>query len=111
MNFWLQWASLRTDGIRQTISVTRSRPPVECDPFTVYRIGFELLHNICAAPGVNEFYKKGCQEKSSASTGGAICFSRSSPLKFRFSGEAWLIAHARKFPARTVAMLSSSKER
>ena len=24
-------------------------------------------------------------------------FSRSSPLKFRFSGEAWLIAHAHKF--------------
>jgi len=30
--------------------------------------------------GVNEFYKKGCQEKSSASTGGEIVFSRSSPL-------------------------------
>src|SRR5436190_3428131 len=29
---------------------------------------------------VNEFYKKGCQEKSSASTGVEICFSRSSPL-------------------------------
>jgi hypothetical protein len=45
---------------------------------------------------VNEFYKKGCQEKSSASTGGEISFSRSSPLKFRFSGEAWPIAHAHK---------------
>ena len=60
---------------------------------------------------VNEFYKKGCQEKSSASTGGEICFSRSSPLKLRFSGEAWPIAHAHKFPARMVAMPSSSKER
>jgi hypothetical protein len=29
---------------------------------------------------VNEFYKKGCQEKSSAWTGGKISFSRSSPL-------------------------------
>jgi hypothetical protein len=45
---------------------------------------------------VNEFYKKGCQEKTSASTGGEISFSRSSPLKFRFSGEAWPIAHAHK---------------
>ena len=29
---------------------------------------------------VNEFYKKGCQEKSSASTGVELCVSRSSPL-------------------------------
>jgi hypothetical protein len=43
---------------------------------------------------LNEFYKKGCQEKSSASTGVGICVSRSSPLSigcaamsfgFRFS--------------------------
>jgi hypothetical protein len=60
---------------------------------------------------VKEFYKKGCKEKSSASTGGEICFSRSSPLKLRFSGEAWPIAHAHKFPPRMVAMPSSSKER
>jgi hypothetical protein len=59
---------------------------------------------------INEFYKKGCQEKTSASTGGEISFSRSSPLKFRFSGEAWPIAHAHKFPPRMVAMPSSSKE-
>ena len=38
-------------------------------------------------------------------------FSRSSPLKLRFSGKAWPIAHAHKFPARMVAMPSSSKER
>ncbi|MGA6949372.1 MAG: hypothetical protein WBY96_00105, partial [Candidatus Sulfotelmatobacter sp.] len=63
MNFWLQWASLRTDGIRQTISVTRSRPPVECDPFTVYRIGFELLHNICAAPGSMSSIKRDVKKK------------------------------------------------
>ena len=60
---------------------------------------------------VIEFYKKGCQEKSSASTGGEISFSRSSPLKFHFSGEAWPIAHAHKFPPRMVAMPSSSRER
>jgi hypothetical protein len=60
---------------------------------------------------VSEFYKKGCQEKSSASTGGEISFSRSSPLKFHFSGEAWPIAHAHKFPPRMVAMPSSSRER
>src|SRR5712692_2352605 len=35
---------------------------------------------------VNECYKKGCQEKSSASTGGEVSVSRSSPLKFRFPG-------------------------
>jgi hypothetical protein len=29
---------------------------------------------------LNEFYKKGCQEKSSASTGEEILFSTSSPL-------------------------------
>jgi len=29
---------------------------------------------------VNEFYKKGCQEKSSATTGAEISFSKSSPL-------------------------------
>jgi len=28
---------------------------------------------------VNEFYKKGCQEKSSASTGGEICFLEIQP--------------------------------
>ena len=33
---------------------------------------------------VNEFYKKGCQEKSSASTGGAICFSRSTTQRDAF---------------------------
>ena len=45
--------------------------------------------------GVNEFYKKGCQEKSSPSTGGRedFCVSRSSPLtvsapRFRLSGFA-----------------------
>jgi hypothetical protein len=31
---------------------------------------------------LNELYKKGCQEKSSASTGGRDSFSRSSPLRF-----------------------------
>jgi hypothetical protein len=46
---------------------------------------------------VNEFYKKGCQEKSSASTGGRDSFSRSSPLKFRFSVEVWLVVQAREF--------------
>jgi len=38
-------------------------------------------------------------------------FSRSSPLNFHFSGEAWPIAHAHKFPPRMVAMPSSSRER
>jgi hypothetical protein len=37
--------------------------------------------------------------------------SRSSPLKFRLSGEACPIVHAHKFPARMVAMSSSSKQR
>ena len=38
-------------------------------------------------------------------------FSRSSPLKLRFSGEAWPISHAHEFPPRMVAMPSSSTER
>ena len=46
---------------------------------------------------VKTFYKKGCQEKSSASTGGEISFSRSSPLKFHFCGEVWLVVHSREF--------------
>jgi hypothetical protein len=39
---------------------------------------------------VNEFYKKGCQEKSSASTGGDS-FSRSSPLWFVIPEEVWRV--------------------
>jgi len=31
--------------------------------------------------GVNEFYKKGCQEKSSASTGGEISFLEIQPTE------------------------------
>ncbi|MGC2194356.1 MAG: hypothetical protein WA628_06750, partial [Terriglobales bacterium] len=46
---------------------------------------------------LNEFYKKGSQEKSSASTGGEkILFSRSSPLSVRvpldFAGEVFALA-------------------
>jgi hypothetical protein len=55
--------------------------------------------------------KRDVKKKNSASTGGEIFFSRSSPLKFRFSGEAWPIAHAHKFPPWMVAMPSSSRER
>jgi|ERR1019366_2247155 hypothetical protein len=71
---------------------------------------FMLGNQVYSQNRVNKFYKKRCQEKSSASTGGEISFSRSSPLKFRFSGEAWPIAHAHKFPLRRVAMPSSSRE-
>ena len=39
---------------------------------------------------LNEFYKKGCQEKSSASTGGDL-FSRSSPLCFVISEAVWRV--------------------
>ena len=35
-------------------------------------------------PGVNEFYKKGCQEKSSASTGGSRFFLEIQPTLFRY---------------------------
>src|SRR5437899_8309999 len=35
---------------------------------------------------IEEFYKRGCQEKSSASTGVEICFSRSSPLSIGLAG-------------------------
>jgi hypothetical protein len=33
VNFLPQWAPLRTDGVRQTISVTRLHLPVEYGPF------------------------------------------------------------------------------
>jgi hypothetical protein len=35
-------------------------------------------------PLVNEFYKKGCQEKSSASTGGVRLFLEIQPTVFRY---------------------------
>src|ERR1017187_8298276 len=50
------------------------------------------------SPGVNEFYKKGCEEKSSLSTGGREDFvSRSSPLHYcksasRFAREVLLLS-------------------
>ena len=37
-----------------------------------------------AFSGVNEFYKKGCQEKSSASTGGLRVFLEIQPTVFRY---------------------------
>src|SRR5271154_7181693 len=45
----------------------------------------------------NGSIKRDVKKKSSASTGGEICFSRSSPLKFHFSGEVWLVVHSREF--------------
>ena len=62
VNFWRPCASLRT--VRQTISATRLHLPVEYGPFTVNRFALELLHNICADPGVIEcnrdFFAEGC---------------------------------------------------
>jgi hypothetical protein len=55
-----------------------------------FRVSLSLGHFVFASDRANEFYKKGCQEKSSPSTGGEFSFSRSSPLKFRFSEEALL---------------------
>ena len=46
---------------------------------------------------LNEFYKKGCQEKSSASTGGSRFFSRSSPLCFVTSEDVRLVVHLVSF--------------
>jgi hypothetical protein len=42
---------------------------------------------LTALSGVNEFNKKGCQEKNSASTEIGICFSKSSPDTSRFPDE------------------------
>src|SRR6266550_4591942 len=55
------------------------------------------FHSKSFLTGINEFYKKGCQEKSSASTGGREDFvSRSSPLHCksasRFAREVWLLS-------------------
>jgi hypothetical protein len=38
--------------------------------------------------------KRDVKKKSFALTGGEISFSRSSPLKFHFSGEVWLVIHS-----------------
>ena len=55
--------------------------------------------------------KRDVKEKVLPRPEARFLFSRSSPLKFRFSEEAWPIAHAHKFPPRMVAMPSSSQER
>jgi hypothetical protein len=46
---------------------------------------------------VNEFYKKGCQEKSSASTGGEI-LSRDPAHSSFVSLKQWLVFHSRTVP-------------
>lgn len=47
---------------------------------------------------VSEFYKKGCQEKSSASTGERGFFLEIQPtVVSRLSGEVWLVVHSREF--------------
>src|SRR6266704_34126 len=46
----------------------------------IRKLGWPAPCHPYAQNRVNEFYKKGCQEKSAASTGVEICFSRSSPL-------------------------------
>src|ERR1700693_1500312 len=46
---------------------------------------------------VNELYKKGCQEKSSASTGGSKLFLEIQPTLFRTLKMFGLLSHPRKF--------------
>ena len=46
---------------------------------------------------LNEFYKKGCQEKSSASTGGSKLFLEIQPTLFRTLKMFGLLSHPRKF--------------
>jgi hypothetical protein len=58
--------------------------------------------------GVNEFYKKGCQEKSSASTGGDS-FSRSSPLCWVTSEDVRLVVHSRKLSLLLVATIEYAR--
>jgi hypothetical protein len=57
---------------------------------------------------VNEFYKKGCQEKSSASTGGDS-FSRSSPLCWVTSEDVRLVVHSRKLSLLLVATIEYAR--
>jgi hypothetical protein len=45
-------------------------------------VAVEKLH--FSGRWVNEFYKKGCQEKSSASTGGSRFFLEIQPTLFRY---------------------------
>jgi hypothetical protein len=42
-------------------------------------------------PRVSEFYKKGCQEKSSASTGGSRFFLEIQPTEFRYPEDVRLV--------------------
>ncbi|MGB8967588.1 MAG: hypothetical protein WCC16_02185, partial [Candidatus Sulfotelmatobacter sp.] len=47
---------------------------------------FTVIENWTAPAWVNEFYKKGCQEKSSAWSGGARLFLEIQPTLFRYPG-------------------------
>src|SRR5215469_1972033 len=58
---------------------------------------------------LNEFYKKGCQEKSSASTGDRNRFSRSSPLCLVTSEGARLVVHSRTFSLLLLAKLECAR--
>ena len=54
------------------------------------------LRDIGSPVPVNEFYKKGCQEKSSALTGGSRLFLEIQPTVFGYPEDAWLGVHSRK---------------
>ena len=66
---------------------------------------------LSATPGSMSSIKRDVKKKSSASTGGEICFSRSSPLELRFSGEVWPIVHSHEFLSLMVTMPSGLRER
>jgi hypothetical protein len=58
---------------------------------------------------LNEFYKKGCQEKSSASTGVTRLFLEIQPTLFRYPEGVRLVVHSRKLSRLLVAKLECAR--
>jgi len=59
--------------------------------------------------GVNEFYKKGCQEKSSASTGGSRFFLEIQPTVFRYLRRCSACCPSRKLSLLLVAKIECAR--
>ena len=88
---------------------TRSRAVASSESSRLASIHLDRRTSRLRSKPLNEFYKKGCQEKSSASTGGVRFFSRSSPLCFVTSEAVRLVIHSRKLSRLLVAMVESAR--
>ena len=81
-------------------------PPFDCSPCSEKKDAPRWAVKGNEFQKVNEFYKKGCQEKSSASTGGARLFLEIQPTLFRYPEEVRLVVHSRKVSLLLVASSS-----